>query len=167
LKFIVVAGSRSGIGKTAAAERILRKLRGWSAIKVTTVKESNCPRRVRSCSICQDLKGDYEIIKELRIIQEVGTDTARLKEAGAKRVLWLKASLKGLEAGIKEAVSILKDAPGVVIEGSSVLRYINPDLVVYLRDNKDKELKVSSDKSDRRPSSIIIGLHKSRSAKND
>ena len=73
-----------------------------------------------------------------RIIEKKGTDTARLRKAGAKKVIWLKATLKGLKEGLKRSFLELKDSKGLVIEGTSVLRYLKPDLAIYIDDGKTR-----------------------------
>jgi molybdopterin-guanine dinucleotide biosynthesis protein len=140
LKIIVIAGKRSGVGKTKMAEMLLHHLDGWSAIKVTTVRQSKCPRNNSTCNVCNTLKGDYEIITNKKVINQEGTDTARLKQAGANRAIWLKANLKGLSSGIEKALLYLRDSEGVIIEGRSILKYIKPDLVIYLN---GKNFKIS------------------------
>ena len=96
----------------------------------------------------------YDIIIDRKIINQKGTDTARLKEAGAKKVAWLKSTLGGLEKGLKKAFLKLKDSEGIIIEGTSVVRYINPDLVIYLRDGS-RDLKPSAKEAQRKADIII------------
>lgn len=144
VKTIVVAGAHSGIGKTLVAEELVHKLANWSALKVTVQRKSSCPRKQSNlhlfrsrnkCNICTELKQDFEIIKAQKIINQKGTDTARLQKAGAKKTIWLRASLGGLKAGLKKAFYQLRDSEGIVIEGTSVLKYIKPSLAIYLKDN--------------------------------
>jgi len=133
MKAIVIAGAHSGIGKTLQAERLLRVLPGWSGLKVTTSSKKRCPRGTSDCGVCAGLKRDFEIIEDEQIIEQAGTDTARLKRAGAAKVIWLKSTSKGLRRGLKKALARLKGTAGVVIEGTSVLKYIKPDLLIFLR----------------------------------
>jgi len=155
LKTIVISGAYSSIGKTTIAEELLYGLSNWSALKVTVKKESKCPRG-NSCNICNKFEGDFDIVTNRKIINQKGTDTARLKDAGAKKVVWLKATLKGLKTGLKKALARLKDSNGIVIEGTSVLKYIKPDLTIYLNDNTAYLRTVA--KEARRKSDIIINV---------
>ena len=127
MKTIVVSGARSGIGKTYLAEQLLRKLSDWSALKVTTSKVSNCPHR-RDCGVCAGVRKPFYIIKDKDIINQAGKDTSRLKNAGAKEVIWLKTKTAGLKAGLDKALAEFSNCDGVVIEGTSVLKFIKPDL---------------------------------------
>lgn len=140
VKIITVSGAHSGVGKTALAELVLRHLPDWSALKVTVKKESGCPRD-KGCSVCSELKDEFDIVTKENVIRQKGTDTARLKKAGANRVVWLRANLGGLERGLRKSFDLLKKTPGIVIEGNSVLKFIKPDLAIFI---KDKIGKVSS-----------------------
>lgn len=132
MKTIVVSGAKSGVGKTYMAEQLLKSLSNWSALKVTIGREGNCPHQ-RNCGICPEIKEPFYIIKDKDIINQSGKDTCRLKEAGAKEVIWLKAKPEGLEEGLNKAMAEFSECRGVLIEGTSVLKYIKPDLNIHLQ----------------------------------
>lgn len=155
MKTIVISGAYSGIGKTQVAEELLRTLPNWSAIKITLKKDSNCPRQT-NCHICDELDGEFDIVTDERTIQKKGTDTARLKRAGAKKVIWLKSTLKGLRRGFKETFGMLKGSEGVVIEGTSILKIIKPDTLIYI-DDKKRPLRRAA-KEARKRADIIIDV---------
>jgi len=140
MKTIVISGSHSSIGKTSVAEDILSSLNGWSGLKVTTVKEKSGCARGSNCTVCSELKNDFDIITDKKIINKKDTDTARMKSSGAKKVVWLKANTSGLKQGLKEALYCLRGSKGVVIEGTSVLKYIKPHLAIFIA-GKDKGLR--------------------------
>ncbi len=131
VKIIVVSGEKSGIGKTYMAERLLNILSRWSALKVTVSKKGSCPHG-KNCGICLEIKKPFYIIKDRKIINQAGKDTARLKSSGAKQVIWLKARPEGLREGLRKALSAFSDCQGVVIEGTSVLKFIQPDLNIHV-----------------------------------
>lgn len=133
MKIITVSGAQSGVGKTKVAEMLLKKLKGWSAIKVTVAhRGSVCPRH-RDCGACERISSDFAIVSDRKIIEQKGKDTQRFKEAGAKDVLWLKAHPQGLRQGLKKTLSMLKEARGVIIEGNSILKYLKPDLAIFVK----------------------------------
>ncbi|MDH5767928.1 MAG: hypothetical protein OEZ31_03100, partial [Nitrospirota bacterium] len=67
--FIIgIGGAHSGAGKTAYASLILKRLKGWGAIKYTKTSLYS--------SITDDVK----------ILSEKGKDTKRLLDSGAERV---------------------------------------------------------------------------------
>lgn len=130
MKLIVVSGDGSGVGKTLLAQKLLRLLPGWSAIKVT-ISKGDCPR-MRSCGTCEQLKEDFKIVDDEEIISEPDKDTSRLKEAGAENVLWLQARPEGLKEGLRKTLERLKGCRGVIVEGTSVLKYLKPDINFHL-----------------------------------
>lgn len=131
MKIIVVSGAKSGVGKTYVAQELLRRLSGWSALKVTVNKDHHCPHQI-GCGICPEIKDIFYLIKDEEIINQTGKDTARLKEAGAKEVMWLKARPEGLKVGLDNALSEFSGCSGVVIEGTSVLKFIKPDINIHV-----------------------------------
>lgn len=131
VKIITVSGAHSGVGKTAVAVALLKMLKGWAALKVTVIKEGPCPRK-NPCGVCEKNNRPFSIVSDPKVINQKGKDTERMKSGGARRVLWLKATPAGLEGGLKAALRRLKDSKGVVIEGTSVLKYIKPDLGVFI-----------------------------------
>lgn len=133
MRIITVSGAQSGVGKTKVAEMLLKKLKGWSAIKVTVSHHGNsCPIE-RDCGACDELHSGFAIVSDRKIIEQEGKDTQRLKEAGAKKVLWLKAHPQGLKQGLKKTLSMLKKARGIIIEGNSILKYLKPDLAIFVK----------------------------------
>lgn len=133
MKIITISGSRSGVGKTKVAERLLKGLKGWSALKVTVLHQGLCPRG-KNCGACNDLSSAFSIISNKDVIEQKGKDTQRLKSAGAKKVLWLKAHPAGLKQGLKKALSKFKRSKGLIIEGTSILKYLKPDLAILVDD---------------------------------
>lgn len=135
IKTIVVSGEGSGIGKTHFAEGLLRQFKDWSALKVTVAKEGACPHE-RGCGVCAKIQESFCIIKDEQIINEAGKDTRRLKDAGAKQVIWLKAKPEGLRDGLTGALAEFSDCSGVIIEGTSVLKFIKPDMNIHIQANR-------------------------------
>lgn len=131
MKTIVISGSGSGVGKTSLAQQLLRHLPGWSALKVTVSKERGCPLK-KNCGVCPEIKEPFYIIKDKKIINQSGKDTARLKASGAKKVIWLKTKPDGLKEGLDRALSEFSNCKGVIIEGTSVLKFIKPDLNIHV-----------------------------------
>ncbi len=131
MKIITVSGVHSGVGKTTVAEFLLAHLEGWSALKVTVIKDGPCPRK-KPCGVCDKQETPFTIISAPRIINQKGKDTRRMKAAGAKKVLWLKARSSGLERGLEKALGRFNGSEGIVIEGTSLLKYLKPDLGIFI-----------------------------------
>src|SRR4051812_48142542 len=92
LRTIVVAGIASGAGKTSVAEAVTGLLAGLcptAAAKITvTHGERGCPHGGKGCNVCSSLGGNFQIIERASVIEQPGTDTARLLKAGGRPVVW-------------------------------------------------------------------------------
>ena len=145
MRIITVSGAQSGVGKTRMVETLLRLCKGWSALKITvTHRQGQCPVH-KDCHTCDELKDDFSIINNKKIIETKGKDTARFKEAGAEKVLWLKSRPQALGKGLKEVIPLFRKAKGLIIESNSALEYIKPDLAVFVK-KKNSLLKPSAKK---------------------
>lgn len=144
MRIITVSGAHSGVGKTSVIEELLAGLKGWSALKVTVSHDGPCPKG-KSCGACDDIGPGFSIISDKNVIEEKGKDTGRFKAAGARKVLWLKARPLALAQGLKKAMALLRGADGVIIEGTSALKYIKPDLAILVK-QKGSTLKPSARK---------------------
>jgi uridine kinase len=111
---IGVGGAHSGAGKTTIASLILKRLRGWGAIKYTKTS--------LYCSIVEDIK----------VLSEKGKDTKRLLDSGAEKVLWVQSSFPELKEVLPMAVEMLSHLKGILIEGNSVIEILKPDVVIFV-----------------------------------
>lgn len=113
--FIIgIAGAHSGSGKTIVACEILRKIKGLSAIKYTKSSLYS------------------SIIDNPSILSEKGKDTARMLKAGAEKVLWIQSPPEELTSLMNIALSMLSGCKGIIIEGNSAIKAVNPDILVFV-----------------------------------
>lgn len=111
--------------------RLLQHLDGWDAIKVTRGHYRSCGRDPDTCCV-SDLLGDApKIISERGLTDVSNKDTGSYWQAGAANVHWLIATSAQVEAGIHRALE-LSTGHGVLIEGTSILQYIKPDLTILV-----------------------------------
>ena len=136
MKTICVAGGTSRVGKTTFSTKLLARLPGWSACKVTTCIEGAgepCPRgNGDGCGVCGNLLQPFEIDEEGGGPVTAAKDTGRLRAAGAARVLWVRTRSVALEESVGRAMDMLKDAPGIILEGNHVLEVLDPDVAVMV-----------------------------------
>ena len=142
LKIVTISGAHAGVGKTMLAEKLLKRLKGWSGLKVTVMHNGGCPTG-KNCGVCNELNSEFSIVSDKDKLMEKGKDTHRLINSGAQEVLWLRAKPEGLKKGLKKAISMFKGANGLIIEGTSILKYIKPDLAILVK-NKGSILKPSA-----------------------
>ncbi len=111
---ITVSGAHKGVGKTALSEILLRVLGDFSAIKITITD--------REVAVADD---------EPTILFP-STDTCRMKSSGALRVVWVRSTEDRL--GEAMATALLKQLPGrgILIEGNSILRHLNPTMCFFV-----------------------------------
>jgi len=116
---IGIAGAYSGAGKTTVACEILKRFKGWGAIKYTKT------------SLYSSITGDLEILLE------EGKDTRKMKDAGAEQVLWVQAPSDELEKVIPQAVEMLSHLAGIIIEGNSAVNAVKSDIVLFVSGSPD------------------------------
>ena len=128
---VAVSGFSSEVGKTTLMCDFLRAFPGWEAIKVTRGHYRSCGRDPHACCV-SDLLSDDPVIRSGREQNYApGKDTGRFWDAGAANVHWVIVTDEQVEQGIKEAVAHVI-APGVFIEGNSILEFIKADLVLMV-----------------------------------
>lgn len=138
MKIISVTGAHSGVGKTSLAALLLREMKGFSAIKITKTELFT--------SITTDEK----------VLSEKGKDTSILKEGGANKVIWIRSTQRDLKDSLSQALSMLGDSRGVIIEGNSSLDFIEPDLIIFVMKEDLSELKPSGSKALEKADLIMI-----------
>ncbi|MDP3731832.1 MAG: hypothetical protein Q8R31_02205 [Candidatus Omnitrophota bacterium] len=155
MKVITISGAHSNIGKTTVVERLLGIFKGWSCLKVTTLHNGLCPTG-RDCGACDKLSSRFSIVSDKEIIEKPNKDTWRFKKAGAKDVLWLRAKPEGLRQGLKQALFKMRSARGIIIEGTSILKYLKPDLAIFVK--RDNSLLKDSAKEILKKVDLILTL---------
>lgn len=120
-----IGGDRSGSGKTLVASRLLRRFKGWGAIKYS-------PTDLYSA-----------VIDDPRTLGEPGKDTARYIEAGASGVILVRAPRSDLEEPLAIAMGKLSHLEGVIIEGNSAVETLREtsDVIIFIVSGEGVNLK--------------------------
>lgn len=133
-RVIVIAGTSSNTGKTTLLCDLLRELsrdESWEAIKLTRGHYRSCGKDPHACCVSH-LLGDQPLIRSGR--EETyapGKDTGRYWDAGASNVHWVIVTENQVEQGMRAALARVQ-AGRVLIEGTSVLRFIKADFAVMV-----------------------------------
>jgi hypothetical protein len=131
---VSVSGACSRAGKTAAAVSLLGALpRGTAAaVKFTTTDDvfERCPRGT-TCVVC-DIDVPFRLLEDAAVLDEPGTDTARLGEAGAARVLWAIARRSAVAPAWAAVARRLDAATPVIMEGSTIVTVARPDVQIFV-----------------------------------
>lgn len=134
---LCVTGAMSNVGKTSLIEDLLPKLPGsWGVCKVTLCRiEENhrCPHgKDTTCGVCNEDLDDFIIEEAEKVLETEGKDTWRYKQAGAERVLWVRARPAYVETAVSKAVEKLSGLNGILFEGNNALAVLEPDLAVMV-----------------------------------
>ena len=152
---VAIGGFSSEVGKTTLMCDLLRAFPEWEAIKVTRGHYRSCGRDPQACCV-SDLLSDEPVIRSGRQQNyAVAKDTGRYWDAGAINVHWLIVTDEQVERGIKQAVERVS-APGVFIEGNSILEFIKADLVLMVARASGGKIKGSARQTLGRSSAIYL-----------
>lgn len=134
---ISISGATSRAGKTALAETVLTAAGPGRAraVKFTTTEDvfERCPRGT-PCLVC-DIDVPFRLVTDRETLDQPGTDTARLRLAGARDVTWAIAKRAAVGAAWRAVLARLAaegPAASIVIEGSTIVDEARPDLLFFV-----------------------------------
>jgi molybdopterin-guanine dinucleotide biosynthesis protein len=140
---VAVSGLSSNTGKTTLACKLIERLPGWEAIKLTRGHYRSCGKDPNGCCV-SDLLRDEPLIRSGRESNyEKGKDTGRFWDAGAANVHWVIAGEDQVEQGIREALARVESS-GVIVEGNSFLEFVEPDFAIICARAGENKLKTSA-----------------------
>jgi len=122
--FIIgVGGSCSNAGKTTLVCSLLEYfkkdgLQKWGAIKYTKTELY------------------ASLVDDRGTLSQEDKDTGRFISAGADEVLWVKSPPQDLNELLPMAMGRLSWLDGLIVEGNSVIEFLNPDIVIFIFRNK-------------------------------
>jgi hypothetical protein len=152
---VAISGFSSEVGKTTLMCDLVRAFPGWEAIKVTRGHYRSCGKDPNACCV-SDLLSDEPVIRSGREQNyALGKDTGRYWDAGASNVHWVIVTDDQVERGIKQAVDRVA-APGVFIEGNSILDFIKADFVLMVSRASGGQIKGSARRSLSHSSAIYL-----------
>jgi len=125
---ITISGANKDIGKSSLAAYLAEHCSRCAGVKVSVHDERP--------------QGDV-IVEELQPPPESRTDTARLVRAGAGPVFWVRTTRATLMEDLKRVMSRV-DTPVVIVEGNSVLEYLEPDYAVFIMGPSFENFKPSA-----------------------
>jgi len=145
-KIITVAGTSSNVGKTTLLCDLLSELsrdQPWEAIKLTRGHYRSCGKDPHACCVSH-LLSDHPLVRSGRDeTYAFGKDTGRYWDAGASNVHWVIVTDDQVEQGIRLALARVK-SNGVLIEGTSSLKFIKADFAVMVVRADQTKIKPSA-----------------------
>lgn len=143
---VAVSGFSSNVGKTTLVCELLHRLPDWEAIKLTRGHYRSCGRDPAGCCV-SDLIRDEPVIRSGREANyQIGKDTGRFWDAGARNVHWVIVKDDQVATGITAALARV-EAEGVIVEGNSFLEYVKPDLAIMCARSEGGKVKPSARKA--------------------
>jgi hypothetical protein len=140
---VAIAGVSSEAGKTTLLCQLLREFPGWEAIKMTRGHYRSCGKDPHVCCVSH-LLGDAPLVRSgFQQTYADDKDTGRYWDAGARNVHWVIVTDDQVERGIGLALERVQ-APGVLIEGNSFLRFIDVDFAVLVTGGAHFRIKGSA-----------------------
>lgn len=149
MKTICVGGDSSNSGKTALVVMLAKMFPGWAVVKVTPSRpDAVCPHG-SDCGACKAPDGPYEIIRDLEVLMSAGKDTARFLDIGVEKVLWVRTRPEHLTSALDGAIAELADAPGVIVESTTGISFLNGLNILVTQNRLEKMKKSARDCLDR------------------
>lgn len=170
-RIITISGTSSNSGKTTLLCDLLRQLSAtqrWEAVKLTRGHYRSCGKDPHACCVSDLLEEQATVRSGREATYTAGKDTARYWDAGAANVHWVIATDAQVETGIREALARVT-APNVLIEGTSVLNFVNADFsVLVVGDNLSKP-KASARRAliERKINALYLPAENTNSAKSE
>lgn len=145
MKIVAVAGLASNVGKTTLACRLLERLPGWEAIKVTKGHYRSCGKDPHACCVSHLLSDAPLVLSGREATCAPGKDTGRYWDAGASNVHWVVATKDRVAAGVREALGrVAENCPGAVVEGTGFLASVPVDYAIMVAGPAPREMKRSA-----------------------
>ncbi|UCF87497.1 MAG: hypothetical protein JSV71_01950 [Nitrospiraceae bacterium] len=138
---ISVTGAHSAVGKTTLCTALLKKLKGFGAIKFTKTPLYTA------------------LIDDINILNSKGKDTALFLESGAPRVIWIQSPYRELKAVLDMAVSRMSDLQGFIVEGNSPVDFLKSHLIIFIIGSKG-EIKPSAIGVSKKAHIIVVNSSK-------
>ncbi len=145
---LMIGAAGRNVGKTEFACRLIARYAARNlviGVKVTTIKErgGRCPRGGDGCGVCSSLTENYCITTEPPNLK--GKDTARMGQAGAESVYWLRVLEDHLEQGVADLLQRLPEEAVVVMESNSARGVLEPGVFLVVRETNASAKKPSCD----------------------
>lgn len=140
---LLIGATEKHAGKTTLSVKVIKKFktehhdRELVAIKITILRDGK-----------HSVSG-YKITDETK--RDSVKDTARMLNAGADKVLWLRCDEFHAEEGVEKLMKQVPEDALIVCESNSARNYIEPGLFLMIRKSDEGEIKETAKKVLRYP----------------
>ena len=135
---VVVGGSGRKVGKTSVVVELTRAFseRKWTAVKISGHGER------------------LKIHEETVAGQD--TDSQRFLTAGADRAFWVEVPENQFAAAMPQILKLLEGSENVILESNTVVDFIDPDVILVLREVSPVRSKPSFKRIEHRADAFIV-----------
>lgn len=155
MAIVVVGGHTRNIGKTSVVAGLIAampELR-WSAFKITQFGHGVCSANGEPCD-CET--ADHTIAISQERDRTSGTDSSRYLAAGAERSFWVRTRQGQLAEAMPRVRREIAQSENAIVESNSVLRFLQPDVLVCVLDTGTVDFKVSAKRYLDRADAIVL-----------
>ena len=140
---VVVGGHTRNIGKTSVVAGLIAAMpeRRWTALKITQFGHGVCSANGEPCD-CETADHTIAVSEERR--NDTGTDTARYLAAGAAHAFWVRTRQGQLHEAMPRVRQLLASSEHCIVESNSILRFVRPDLALFIADGRVADFKPSA-----------------------
>jgi hypothetical protein len=143
MPIVVIGGHTRSVGKTSVVAGIIAALPdlNWTALKITQYGHGVCSANGAPCDC---VTADHSLAVSEERDRSGESDTSRFLLAGAAHSWWVRTQQGQLAEAMPRVRKILADAPSVIIESNSILRFLKPDLYLTVLDPQTADFKNSA-----------------------
>ena len=139
-RIITVSGANKDIGKSSLAAYMASHCFCCAGVKVSV----------------HDIQPEGEVVvEEPQPPPDSKTDTARLVQAGASPVFWVRTTKENLVEDVGQVLSRI-ETPVVIFEGNSVLEHLQPDYAVFIMGPTFDNFKPSAFDAIKKAHTVVI-----------
>jgi muconolactone delta-isomerase len=141
MAIVVIGGQSRNIGKTSVVCALISAMpeRRWTAIKITQCKHDATTSEPCDCQFA----GQPTAVSE-EVDAATATDSSRYLAAGAVRSLWVRVGKGQLAEAMPRIRAEIATAENVVIESTSVLGFLTPDVYASVLNPQVADFKSSA-----------------------
>jgi hypothetical protein len=144
MRILAVGGFGSGSGKTTLVALLLARLPGWGALKTSPGKHGRPPT------------GPWTLETDAGALRAAGSDTARMIDAGAARVAWLRSAGTPPQDALDAVRRWSAGLPGLVVEGLRAAEALGADRLYLVARSGSRDLKPAAVEAASRADAIVV-----------
>lgn len=152
---VVVGGHTRNIGKTSVVAGLIAALpeMRWTAFKITQFGHGVCSANGQPCD-CETADHTIAISQERE--RASGSDSSRYLAAGAERSFWVRTRQGQLAEAMPRVRQEIARSENAIVESNSVLRFLQPDVLVCVLDAGTADFKPSAKRYLDRADAVVL-----------